>query len=443
MNFDLLIKRAKEEGITEIEVYYQHTEGLNISLFNGKVDKNVSNKTTGIAVRGIFNGQMGYVSSEKLDDDNIEFILKKLKDNASVLTSKEKSFIFSGSDSYPEVKEYDPSFLMIDPQVKIDLLKKLEKTIKEKDVRITSVGNCMYGERKVETLIQNSKGLNLKKSNSYCYVYASAVAKDNSDVKSAGDYMFVNDFKEIDIDKLASNIVNKAVGLLNATPIESKKYPVILENTVFASILGAFQSMFSGEAVIKKITLLDGKIGEKIASEKLTIVDDPLNEDAFVQDAFDDEGVCCYRKEIISKGVFKTFLHNLKTANALNTKSTGNGFKMSLNSPIGVRRTNLVIEKGDTSLDDMIKSIDHGVLITQVAGIHSGVNPVSGEFSLQASGYLILDHKIKRPVTLIVIAGNFLDMLNNIEIIGDDLKFNESSIAAPSVKISSLQVSGT
>lgn len=442
MNFDLLIERAKKEGITEIEVYSQHVVGLNISLFNGQVDKNVLSKTTGIAVRGIYNGQMGYVSSEKLNDENIDLILKRLKDNASVITSKEKSFIFSGSDSYPEVKEISPNFLNIEPQAKIDLLKNLEKAIKEKDIRITSVGNCIYNEAKVDTIIQNSKGLYLKKSNSYCYVYASAVAKDNSDVKSAGDYLFVNDFYDINIDKLATKIVSKAVGLLNAIPVESKKYPVILENAVFANLVGAFQTMFSGEAVIKKITLLDGKIGQKIASDKITIVDDPLNENAYVQHPFDDEGVSCYRKEIISQGVFKTFLHNLKTANALNTESTGNGFKISLNSPISVRSTNLIVEKGTTSLDDMIKSIKEGVLITQVAGLHSGVNPVSGDFSLQASGYLILDHKITRPVSLIVIAGNFIDMLNNIELVGDDLKFTESRIAAPSVKISSLQVSG-
>src|SRR5690554_4473570 len=216
MNFDLLIKKANEKRITDIEIYTQHTEGLNISLFAGKVDKNVLNKTTGIAVRGIYKGQMGYVSSENLSDDNIDLILDKLKDNASILTSEEKNFIFSGSKSYPKIKQTDVSFLKIDPQVKIDLLKKLEKAIKEKDIRITSVGNCMYRESKIDTYIQNSKGLHLQKSNSFCYIYASAVAKDNSDVKSAGDYLIVNDINEIDIDKLATSIVNKAIGLLNA-----------------------------------------------------------------------------------------------------------------------------------------------------------------------------------------------------------------------------------
>ena len=299
MNFDLLIEKAKQANITEIEIYYQHSKGLNISLFNGQVDKNVMHNTTGIAVRGMYNGQMGYVSSENLSDENIELIIKKLIDNASVLTSKEKSFIFSGSESYPEIKQTKALFLAISPQEKIDLLKKLEAKIKAKDLRITSVGNCMYQEAKVETIIQNSKGLYLEKSNSYCYVYASCVAKDNSDVKSGFDYLVVNDFNDIDIDKLATSIANKAGGLLNASPVLSKKYPLILENKVFADILGAFQPMFSGEAVLKKLTLLKDKLGEQIVSDKITLIDDPLFEESFLQSAFDDEGVSCYQKEII------------------------------------------------------------------------------------------------------------------------------------------------
>jgi len=442
MNFDLLIKKATEANISEIEIYSQHKEGLNISLFNGEVDKYEMNKTTGIAFRGIYQNQMGYVSCEKLTDEDIDPIISKLIDNASVLTSHEQSFIFEGSDSYPEVKPVEASFLLIDPQVKIELLKKLEIAIKEKDPRITSIGHCMYRESSVETALKNSKGLNLAKSESYCFIYASAVAKDNNDVKSGGDYIIVKDFNQINIEELAANIVTKAVGLLNATPVESKKYPVIFENKVFADIIEAFQSMFFGDSVIKKLTLLKDKLGQLIVSDKITLVDNPLSTESFSQSAFDDEGVSCYKKEIISKGVLTTFLHNLKTAKALNTTTTGNGFKTGLNAPVSVGCHNLYIEKGDMSLDEMIKSIDEGLIITDVAGLHAGVNPVSGDFSLQSSGYLIENNQITRPVSLIVVAGNFLSMLNAVEFIGDDLVFTNSLIGAPSIKISSLQVSG-
>ncbi|NLG82856.1 MAG: TldD/PmbA family protein [Bacilli bacterium] len=442
MNYDYLFKRAKELNISEIEVYTEEKAGLDISLFNGVVDKNVMFKTTGVALRGLYNGQMGYVSSEYVDDDKIDYLLERLIDNAKVLTIEEKSFIYEGSENYPEVEERALSFTEVSTWEKVKLLQELEKKIKEKDIRIASVANCMYKETKVTIEIRNSKGLNLKKTDGYCFVYASAVAKDESDVKSGSDYRIVKNFSEINLDKLAESIVKRAVGLLNATPVESKKYPVILENEVFADILGAFQAMFSGESVLKKLTLLKDKLDEQVANTNITIVDDPLCQDAYVQQTFDDEGVSCYRKEIISKGVFKTFLHNLKTAHALNTQSTGNGFKAGLNSPVGVRYTNLYVEKGYTSLEDMIKGTEEGLLITDVQGLHSGVNPISGDFSLQASGYLIQNGVIAKPVTLIVIAGNFLELLKNVEEVGNDLVFTYQQIGCPSIKVSSLQVSG-
>ncbi len=442
MNFDLLIEKAKAAQINEIEIYSQHVQGLNINLFNHKVDKYEMNNTTGLAVRGMYQNQMGYVSVENLDDDNMDFIITKIKDNASALTSHEMSFIFEGSETYPEIKPVKTDFISIDPNEKIELLKKLETTIKSRDPRITNISYCMYQESVVDTMIQNSKGLNLMKSESYCFIYASAVAKDNDDVKSHGDYIITNDFYSIDIYGLADRIVNRVVALLNATPVESKKYPIIFENRVFTEILKSFSSMFSGESVIKKLTLLTNKIGQKIVSEKITLIDDPLSTEAFSQNAFDDEGVSCYTKEIISNGVLNTFLHNLKTAKALNTTSTGNGFKDGLNGPVSVHTSNLMIKNGTTSVDEMIKSIDEGLLITSVAGLHAGVNPVSGDFSLQSSGFLIENKKISRPVTLIVVAGNFLDMLNLVEYVGDDLAFTMEQIGSPSIKISSLQVSG-
>jgi len=442
MNYEYLFKRAQELNITDIEVYTEVKEGLDISLFNGAVDKNVMYKTTGIALRGLYNGQMGYVSSENLADDKIDYLLERLIDNAKVLTLDEKSFIYEGSDSYPEVEERALTFTEVPTWEKIKLLQELETKIKEKDIRIASVANCMYRETKVTIEIRNSKGLYLTKTDGYCFIYASAVAKDESDVKSGSDYRIVKDLSEINLDRLAESIVKRAVGLLNATPVESKKYPIILENEVFADILGAFQSMFSGESLLKKLTLLKDKIGEQVANTNITIVDDPLCKEAHIQHSFDDEGVSCSRKEIISKGVFKTFLHNLKTANALNTQSTGNGFKASLNSPVGVRYTNLYVEKGYSSLEDMIKSVQEGLLITSVQGLHSGVNPISGDFSLQSSGYLIQNGVITKPVNLIVIAGNFLEMLKNVEEVGNDLVFTYQHIGCPSIKISALQVSG-
>jgi len=211
MNFDLLINKAKEAKIDEIEIYSQHKKGLSISLFQGKVDKFTVNDTTGLAIRGIYDNKMGYVSIENLDDSNIDFIISKLKDNASTITSNETSIIYEGSKHYEEFEDTSDHFLDIEPQDKINMLIELETKIKDLDKRITDVSHCSYEESKVITTIQNSKGLNLTKEEKYAFLYASCVAKDNGEVKSDGDYIITNNFKNINLDELAEKIFKNTI----------------------------------------------------------------------------------------------------------------------------------------------------------------------------------------------------------------------------------------
>ncbi|MFA7127527.1 MAG: metallopeptidase TldD-related protein, partial [Bacilli bacterium] len=199
-------------------------------------------------------------------------------------------------------------------------------------------------------------------------------------------------------------------------------------------------SMFSGESAIKKITPLIGKEEQSIASKKITIVDAPLKKDAIFTHPFDDEGVACYDKKVVDKGVFKTFLHNLKTAQYFNTHSTGNGFKQGAN--VGVSGTNFYIAPGRTSKEKLIESIKEGLLITELDGLHAGVNVISGDFSLKASGFHIVNGEITRPVSLIVMSGNFFSLLNKVEAVGNDLYLSVNGIGAPSIKIKKIAISG-
>jgi len=177
-------------------------------------------------------------------------------------------------------------------------------------------------------------------------------------------------------------------------------------------------------------------------SDKITIVDDPLHRDAINLQPFDDEGVACYRKTVVEKGVFKTLLHNLKTAKYFKTTSTGNGFKPSVAATVNVSGTNLLIEPGEKTLAQLVSETQEGLLITELAGLHAGANPITGDFSAQSSGFLIKDGKIDRPVNLIVVSGNFLKMMNDVESVGSDLKLGYNGIGTPSIKFVGLQVSG-
>ena len=190
---------------------------------------------------------------------------------------------------------------------------------------------------------------------------------------------------------------------------------------------------------------LNDKIGEKIASEQVNIVDNPFMKEGLSSRNFDSEGVASKKTNIIQKGVLNTHLYNLKLAKKLNKNSTGHGNKSSYKSTISIAPSNLYIEPTDVDYNNMVESLDKGLIITELQGLHSGVNTVSGDFSLSAKGYFVENGKIKRAVNQITVAGNFYEMLENVEKVGSDLEFTMPSagyIGSPTIKIKSLSIAG-
>lgn len=434
MNYKKMITLAQEIGIEEIELIVRKTESKEIELFNGEVDKNVTSSLETCSIRGAYNGKLARVSTENLNERSAREVLELLKDNCMSITSDEPYVIYEGSKRYPRIKRVAKDFSLISSKVKLDDLFRLTDIIKNLDSRIMTV-NVGYSEEKETTKLINSKGLDLKKSYSYGVISAQVVIQDQDDVRDEFGYQLELDYDNFDIEKLAKNIVERLVKKLHPVQIESKSYPVILENKMVISLLGAFTSMFSSEAALRNMTLLKGKEGEKIASDLITLVDDPLYEKGIFQHSFDNQGVACYKKSLIDKGVFKTLLYDLKTAKIFNTTPTGNSFG-------GISPTNLCLECGSTSLKDMAKTINDGLLITSLQGLHSGLNPVSGDFSCQASGFKIENGEITYPVSLIVVSGNFLTLLQDVAIVGNDEFISYNGISAPSLKINKLSISG-
>lgn len=438
-----IIERAKEFGFEEVEVIENVTDNVTISLFNGNVDKNFNGSLKQYAVKGFLNGKMALTRFQKndadLSDKEIDKILKQLKENVLTVTAKEESSVFAGSKEYPEVPKVESGIDAVPVKKKIAMLKDMEKAAYAFDERIELVPYCRYIEERSSMKIVNSKGLNLSKANEVCGFVVGAVAgesKENPNKQNGFKVDISDKFSELKPKEAAKKAAKIAVSMLGAEPIESGAYSVIIENEAMKDILSGFFSMFSGEAALKNLTSLTDKVGEKIMSEKVNIIDDPLLPESINKEPFDAEGVATYKKEVVSNGVFKMFLHNLKTAKSFGTESTGNS------TVSGVGPTNFYLQPGELSKEKMIKKMKKGLLITDLAGLHAGLNPISGDFSAQSSGYYIEDGKIVKPVTLIVVSGNFLKMMNDILEIGSDLEIKQGGIGAPSVWFNQLAVSG-
>ena len=439
---DSLFKKASEAGFSEYEVYYVDRESLGISVYKEEVEKYNLNNSAGLSFRGKLGDRIGYSYTEILDEDAIDMLVKKAKENVSAIENNDIQFIYEGDKEYKEISTYYEALENLAPDKLINIAINMEKEAKKYCDKVESFSRCAISYSSGKYGIINSKGLNLKNKSNLLTAYVVPIVKDGENMYDGCGYVVAKSLDEIDPAKIAKMGVDEALSKIGATSIPAGNYKVIINNEAMVSLLSTFAGIFSGDAVQKGLSLLKGKEGEIIASDIVNLVDDPHLKDGLASVAFDDEGVATVKTYLIQDGKLNTLLHNLKTANKAGVKSTGNGFKASYASPISVSPTNFYIEPGVNSLEEMTKKIDKGLIITDLAGLHSGANSITGDFSLAAKGFYIENGVKTHPVEQITVAGNFFTLLTDIEEVGNDLKFPMSSVGSPSIMIKELSIAG-
>lgn len=437
-----LFSKAQEEGFSEYEVYYVDRESLSISVYKEEVEKYNLNNSAGLSFRGKFGDRIGYSYTEILDEDAIEMLVKKAKENVLAIENNDIQFIYEGDKEYKEISTYHEELEDIPADKLINIAISMEKEAKKYCNKVESFSGCSVSYSSGKYGIINSKGLNLSNKSNLLTAYVVPIVKDLDKMYDGCGYVVAKSLNDVKPDKIAKMGVDEALSKIGGTSIASGNYKVIINNEAMVSLLSTFAGIFSGDAVQKGLSLLKDKEGEIIAADIVNLVDDPHLEDGLASVSFDDEGVATLKTYLIKNGKLNSLLHNLKTANKAGVKSTGNGFKSSYASPISVSPTNFYIEPCINSLEEMTKKINKGLIITDFAGLHSGANSITGDFSLAAKGFYIEDGIKTHPVEQITVAGNFFTLLNNIEEIGSDLKFPMSSVGSPSIVIKELSIAG-
>lgn len=439
---NILFEKALNEGFENCEVYYTDGENISITVYEGEVEKYNIDKSFGLSFRGMLNGKMGYSYTEILDDKAIDMLIKSAKEAAGCIESNDIQFIYEGDKNYSEVKTYSEKLENIDASKLIDIALELEKETKGYSDKVINLNACKISYSSSKNGIYNTKGLELNNKGNLLISYVIPIVEENNEKQDGIGYMIVDSIDELDTKKIAKQGVEDALSKLGGKSIPSGNYKTIIYNEAMASLLETFSDVFSAEEAQRGLSLLKGKENQCIASDIVSIIDDPLMDNGLASAPFDDEGVATFKKEIVSKGVLNTLLHNLKTANKANLKTTGNGFKSSYSSPVSVEPTNFYIEKGMKTLEELMNELDEGVIITDFAGLHSGANSITGDFSLASKGFYIKDGRKIYPIDQITVAGNFFELLKNIKDIGNDLNFPISSIGSPSVVVEGLSIAG-
>ena len=446
MNYELLKKaiedEAKLQGLTEYEIYYMANEELSVDTLNKELSSFSSGNSGGICFRVLYDGKIGYASSELMDEEEMKSLVSRAKANATATEKPDTVGIFKGSENYASLKNTEYSLKSAAELKKIST--DLADALYNSSDKVTN-GTATYGITAGFTVrLSNSHGLNLETKCGVNLVQAMAVICDEGKYENAYDAKELKG--EVDVNEIAKGVVDEAILKANAGPIESGKYSVVLSGKQMRTILSAFVSAFSAKMAQMGMSLLKGKEGEKIAADIVTITDDPMREGVSIQTNFDAEGVAAFRKAVVENGVLRTLLHNRETAKAQGVESTGNASKGSYASPVAISPYAFCMEAGDKTKDELFAMAGNGIYITELKGLHAGANAVTGDFSIESAGFKIENGKLAGAVKSFTIAGNFFDLLKSIAALSNEVEVaitgGFTTFGAPAVLIHDVSVAG-
>jgi len=430
-----------EEG-EQIEVVAVHEQETEIRVYEGEIESFTASESQGVGIRVIQDGRQGMAYAGTLDEQILKETLIEARDNATFGTYDEFVAIAEPDGVKPiSLNLYNPMLSQFPTEEKILLAKELEKHIRNSDKRIVGVESTEYVDSISASAIVTSSGIRRSSYEGGCYVAASSLASDGKDMQTGFGYSIGRNPELLDIEKAGTQASDRATRMLGAKKAQSGRQTVILDPYVTAQFLGIIGSTFSGESLLKGRSLFADRESELIASNMVTLVDDPTDPEAFTATEVDGEGLASRRNILIDNGILQGFLHNSYTARALNTISTGSAVR-SYNSSPGVGCLALSLVPGSKTQEKLIENIDDGILIQGVAGLHSGVNPISGDFSAGAEGIQIRNGKLAEPVREITIASTLQRMLLEVQDIGNDLERLPMRSSGVSLVVGDVTVSG-
>ena len=439
---DRLLAEAKAQGIDPAEVYFSAGSSFSAGAMNGNIDSYKVSTRQGLGLRGMYQGKMGYASTQAFDEEAIRQLIEGVKEGALLREDEGAEEIYEGDAEYPTVVSYDETLAQVPATAKLDAVLAIEKAALECVDTVKQCEGTQLSTMSGEVYLRNSYGLNLQHKDNAFIAYTGAIAKDGDSTSTGMAFKCGRDFAKLDVKKLGEEAAQEAASGLHAEPVPAGNYRMILRYDAMQSLLATFCGIFSAENAQQGLSLLKGREGEKIAADCVTLMDDPLLEGGFDSAPFDGEGVASKTKAVVENGVLKTLLHNRKTAKKQGVASTGNALRPGLSAPITVAPTNFFFKPGDKTLAELEADMSDGLVITDLSGLHAGANMTSGDFSLLSKGYLLKGGKRVQPVEQITIAGNFYDVLKNIRAIGSDLIFPASGVGSSSVDVGTFTAAG-
>lgn len=437
---DNILNMVEKKGQAQGEVFLLNSRDTTVEVADEKVENLKIAEEQGLGLRVIVNQRLGYAYTSDFSHIALQRLVEAAFNNAQQTQADEGWHLTKPQAKYPQLELIDEKISEITLEEKINNALIMEQAAREYDSRVKITEKTVFNDANYEIAIYNNLGLALKYAGNYCGGYALVVGQEKEDSQTGFGMQYKMKYGDFDPRKIGREAGEKAVRMLGAKTINSATMPVVLDPHTATSFLGVLQSIFSGDAVLKGKSFLQGKEGKQVSSPLVTIVDDGVMPGELGSSPFDGEGIPTSRTALIKDGMLQGFLHNSYTAQKMGVESTGNSVRSSYKSTPEVGITNFYIQQGSMTVSELLQDITRGFYITDVMGMHTA-NPISGNFSVGASGFLIEQGQLTQPVKGVAIAGNLQEFLLNIDAAADDLTFFVGK-GAPTLRLKKMNVSG-
>jgi len=435
----MALEAAREKAVAA-EVFLLYNKSLSIELRDERVETLKEAEEIGVGVRVLNQGRMGFAYSSDLSPTAVLAVVEQAVNISNCMPADPDQRLVEPYSVYAQMDCFDAQIPDAALEEKIALARDCEQAARAYDSRIHLVEKSVYEDSQSFTLIMNSLGLQASYQDNLAGLYIALAAQEEQESQSGFAAMARRRLADLQPQECGREAANRAVRSLQAKSMASQTLPCIMEPYVATRFMSLLLPSLNGDAVLKGKSMWANRMGEQVASSRLTLIDDGTLPDGLASAPFDGEGVPTRRNELIRDGALRSFLFDHYYAGKAGVQSTGSGRRGSFRSLPAISSSNLMIEPGTTSPEQMIAELERGLLITEVMGMHTA-NPISGDFSLGAAGILIENGKLSRPVRGITIAGNLHQLLQNIDALGNDQRFYGTK-AAPSVRFKQISIGG-
>jgi PmbA protein len=437
-----VVERALAAGATDAECTIAEGDEFSANVRMREIEslKEAGSRAAGLRI--LIGRKTGSSYTSDFSPEGIALLLKSAIELAEVTTEDPHAGLPDPDELGSvegDLRLYSPDVETLETPVRIETARRAEAAALEADPRIVNSEGASFDSHVGRRIFANSRGFSGEYRTSYCSVAVAPVAKDGDCMERDHWYTLARGFSGLESpESVGRTAAQRALRRLHPVKVETQRVPVVFESVVARSLLDSLFEAVHGMSIYRHESFLAGKLGEKVASDSLTVVDDGTLPGLFGAQPFDDEGVPSRRTVVIDRGVFKSYLLNTYAARKLGMKTTGNASR-GLTGNAGIGHGNFFVEAGVQTPESILAGVSNGFYVTDLMGF--GVNVVTGDYSRGAAGLWIRGGELAFPVSEVTIAGNLKDMLLGLEAIGSDLEFRGAT-AAPTLKIGEMTVGG-